>query len=134
MPSPWQLPTLSGAIYADGVRAWSRDDRQQLGAPRKTLQRQIAFAKKMDAAWFFKLAGDWAAASERLASCSSSRKPRDPHLASRFAVKAAHCLARARMRQVHRIFRPPIALAELLRLRYHRYSRGWKGLAADLFL
>ena len=31
VPSPWELPTISGAIYADGVRAWGFDERRQLG-------------------------------------------------------------------------------------------------------
>jgi hypothetical protein len=31
VPAPWQLPTLSGVVYADGVRAWGNGDRQQLG-------------------------------------------------------------------------------------------------------
>jgi hypothetical protein len=31
IPQPWQLPTISGAVYADGVRAWQPGDRQQLG-------------------------------------------------------------------------------------------------------
>jgi hypothetical protein len=31
VPAPWQLPTISGAIYADGARVWDAGDRSELG-------------------------------------------------------------------------------------------------------
>ena len=31
VPAPWQLPTIYGAVYADGARTWTSFDRQQLG-------------------------------------------------------------------------------------------------------
>ena len=32
VPTPWQLPPVSGAIFADGARVWENDEPAELGA------------------------------------------------------------------------------------------------------
>jgi hypothetical protein len=103
---------------------------QQIGGLKRTLSQQIEVARTMDADFFARLAGDYAAARDRLAA-SRAHRPADAVL-SKLDGKVAHCLRRVRIRSRGRHL--PLVVPELVSGRYRRYSRGWKSFASDLFL
>ncbi|HXH84393.1 MAG TPA: glycosyltransferase family 2 protein [Candidatus Tectomicrobia bacterium] len=105
--------------------------RQQIGAPRPTLRRQIATARRMDAAFLAALADAYEAAAERLRRSTTYRCPQ--HVLRKIDEKVAHCRARARIR-ARRWRHVRCLLRELRTRRYRRYSLGWKSAASDLFL
>jgi glycosyltransferase involved in cell wall biosynthesis len=105
---------------------------QQIGATQLTLREQIRRARKMDAAYFAKTAACFEAAADRLAQFRERVK--DPEVIDLIRAKAAFARAQQRMRQGSRLGRLVPALRLLAAGEYGRFSRGWKGFAADLLL
>jgi hypothetical protein len=102
---------------------------QSIGAERPSLRRQMRTARTMGRTVFAEHASAYAAALVRL-----SDWPGVPDRPVRLlGEKVAHCRTRSaiRLRQRHRL---SASLAELVSLRYQRFSLGWKSFAQDLFL
>lgn len=123
---------LGGCIpLAQTLMRYRQHPEQQIGARKSTFWWQLAVARAMNRDYFLRLASDHALARDRMAAFQHCL--RHPEVLTGLDQKIAHCLMRARMRQKW-AFRPPLILAELIRLRYQRYSLGWKSIAQDICL
>ncbi len=102
---------------------------QQLGGRRSTLCEKIEIARSQGSEHFRRLARDYAAALRRARKLSG--RLRDPGWIGALEAKVRHLIARA---EIRREWRLPLILSEAMRLRYGRYSLGWKSVAQDLVL
>jgi glycosyltransferase involved in cell wall biosynthesis len=112
------------------LMAYRQHDRQQIGASRNTLQRQINTARAMDAAYFARQAENYQQALDRLLTCG---KPVSERILNQLRRKIAHCHARVRMR-TSRPAKPALIARELITGRYRSAAMGWKSVAQDVFL
>lgn len=105
---------------------------QQIGSEPRTPGREFGRARRFDAAYFARVAACFEAAADRLAALG----PRvlDSRLPSLTRAKAALARSQQGMRERRRLARVGPAVRHLLAGRYHRFARGWKSFAADLFL
>jgi hypothetical protein len=60
--------------------------------------------------------------------------PKNSDVIKGVSQKVSHIHARANLHTRGRIARMPLVLKELIALRYHRFSGGWKSVARDIFL
>jgi len=95
---------------------------QQIGAGPAQVSSRISAARRMDRAYFLRLADNFAAAVERLRQHNISGPAVDL-----FAQKADHCRRRAENRL-------PGICGELFAGRYFSCSLGWQSVAQDLIL
>jgi hypothetical protein len=112
---------------------------QSIGAARRSLLQQYQNARAMDRMVFAQQVRMFQAVSDRLEDFSRSDAgrtmtgscPQDSHL-QRLSEKIRHSQARSAIRlgQASRWS----SVAELLSLRYRRFSLGWKSFSQDLFL
>jgi len=116
---------------AEPLILYRQHGRQQIGAKAPTLIGQYRHAKTMGHEYFRRETDNFAAALERLREHPGLAAP---EALAKLESKVAHYRARLRMRQVGRLARLPIVLAELIRGRYFRYSINAKAIGQDLFL
>lgn len=105
---------------------------QQIGSEPRTLGREIASARRFDAAYFARVAECFTVAADRLGP--RANLVRDPVLLSLTRTRAEFARVQQRMRAGGRLGRVAPAVRALVAGRYHRFARGWKSFAADLFL
>lgn len=101
---------------------------QQIGSAPLTVRRQIAAARRMDAAYFAKTAACFELAADRL------ERAADPGVVELIRRKAAFARVQQRMREGSRVGRLAPAVGRLMAGDYARFGRGWKGFAADVLL
>lgn len=104
---------------------------QAIGMVKKGLKEIAAVKRKTTADDFLLLAGQYAAAGERLAS----RRvffPCSPNVLRKVQAKVSHFRTRADMRSGNGRLR--LLMREALTLNYRRYSSGWRSFAVDAFL
>jgi glycosyltransferase involved in cell wall biosynthesis len=108
---------------------YRQHSRQQLGISKRGIVAQYRSARMSSRSTFASKADRYALALERLGG--------DPGVCPRklelLAARIEHLRLRAQMREPRR-WRLPVILGELVRGNYHRFSRGWKAAAQDLFL
>jgi glycosyltransferase involved in cell wall biosynthesis len=105
---------------------------QSVGALQRTLYQQYLAAKKMDRHVFADHARMYEMAKARLESWHE-QPLRESDLLEKLNDKISHFRIRSEIRLRQRSRFVP-GLAELITLRYQRYSLGWKSFAQDLFL
>ena len=136
VPPGWMhdgwIAVLAAAVapavaIADPLVGYRQHAGQAIGAERMSFARQLRTARAMPPTVFADQAAAYAAALARLSGYAA--RPR----LERLVQKVAHCQARSAMRLGSRR-RLPSSVAELLTLRYGRFSLGWKSFAQDLFL
>ena len=149
IPPGWMhdgwIATVAAATDAGGVAVpeplvgYRRHAGQSVGAERPSLGRQVRTARAMSRTVFAEQAEAYQAVSRRLAAWHLIAGP-DDHIAVEstelfdlLGEKADHCRTRSAIRLRQR-WRVPASLGELLSLRYHRFSLGWRSFAQDLFL
>ncbi len=111
---------------------------QAIGAERMSFRRQLRTAREMSRTVFADQAAAYQAAWHRLGGWHVGGKPDfgitiSPEAVARLPDKCRHCRTRSDVR-LRRRWRVPASLGELLSLRYHQFSTGWKSFAQDLFL
>jgi glycosyltransferase involved in cell wall biosynthesis len=119
-------------LISEPLSRYRLHDGQQIGASPRTLSREIARARRRHAEDFRLVAERFTAAGERLEH--SGLPMLDSALLPLVRAKIDFARTQERMRRGTRLGRSLPALAALLRGRYHRFGRGWKSFAADLFL
>lgn len=123
--------TADLAIINKPLIKYRQHSRQQIGATAKGFSEKLANAKQMDSNTYLTGFKQYMAARERL--LAGGNAPCDEKVISRIEAKIDHMRVRASMPK-RKFQRLPLVLSELLKLRYHRYSNGWKSVAKDLFL
>lgn len=119
-------------LIPDPLTRYRSHPGQQIGSEPLTLRRQIRAARRMDAAYFGKVAECFTAAADRLDGFRD--RLLEPESVSLLRDKAAFARVQQRMREEWRVGRVWPAVRELVCGGYARFGRGWKGFAADLFL
>lgn len=119
------------AIIHEPLIKYRQHSKNQIGAIRKGFGQQLTKAKQTDSNTYITGLNQYMAAHERLLTISNGSYHKE--VISQLEAKMAHLHARADMpkRQLQRL---PMVIKELVTLRYHRYSNGWKSAAKDLFL
>jgi len=102
---------------------------QQIGPVPHSVPERIARAKRTGADEYFALAQQYGSARERLFAAGDD--PRIQAVILQIEMKIKHLEGRAKVAAGGVACLPRI-LEELLSLRYHRYSNGWKSAARDL--
>jgi glycosyltransferase involved in cell wall biosynthesis len=105
---------------------------QAIGALRRSLLQQYRNARDMSRQVFAEHTEMYQAAYERLTAMSKGF-PVTPEVLAMLAQKIRHFRTRSQIRLGER-GRILSSVSELVRLRYRRYSMGWKSFAQDLFL
>lgn len=119
-------------LIADPLTQYRAHAGQQIGSEPLTVRRQVRAARRMDAAYFAKVAACFAAAADRLEQFRD--RLTDPTVVELLRGKAAFASAQRAMRDGSRAGRVAPALRQLLTGNYATYGRGLKGFAADLLL
>jgi glycosyltransferase involved in cell wall biosynthesis len=117
------------AALAEPLVDYRQHPAQQIGQPRRGLWAQYRRARERGVEHYDRLAAQYEAARERLLGAAPLARP---DALQAIATKCLHFRAKARMRS-SLAARVPLVLGELVRLRYARYSSGWRSLAQDLF-
>jgi glycosyltransferase involved in cell wall biosynthesis len=120
-------------LIRDPLTRYRMHPAQQIGSAPRTLRRVLHAAHRMDAAYFANVADCFAAAADRLEQHMANGERRHV-LLDWLRGKAAFARVQQRMREGSRLGRFLPSLRQLMSGNYHRFSRGWKGFAADLFL
>lgn len=121
--------TAGGSVIDKPLVRYRQHHLQQLGVSKRGLLAQFRSARTNGQETFASKADRYALALERLQASGGVGADKLEILAER----TAHLRLRARMR-APRSWRLPLIVRELCRGNYHRFSRGWKALAQDLFL
>jgi glycosyltransferase involved in cell wall biosynthesis len=117
------------AVIHDPLVQYRRHAGQQIGPVSHSIPERIARAKRTGEDEYFALAQQYGAARERL--CAAGDDPRIQAVIPQIEMKIKHLQGRAKVAAGGVVCLPRI-LEELLSLRYHRYSNGWKSAAKDL--
>ncbi|QJX00476.1 glycosyltransferase family 2 protein [Frigoriglobus tundricola] len=119
-------------LVREPLTNYRQHSEQQIGTKPLSLSRQIAFARRRDAAYFDRLAEGFEAAAVRLAGIKD--RLYDPLLIELTLRRAAHARVQQHMRTGSRVARVGPSVRELVRGNYHRFGHGLKAFAADLLL
>ncbi len=133
------IAILSAAIapvqaIAEPMIRYRQHEQQAVGAARRSFYQQYLNARKMDREVFSRQAEMYEAALQRLTEISTAGTAAVPPWALKLLrEKIAHLHRRSQIRtgQSSRLIS---SFAELVTLRYRRFSLGWKSFAQDLFL
>jgi glycosyltransferase involved in cell wall biosynthesis len=134
MHDGWTALLLSavsrGLAIAEPLVTYRQHADQSIGAARRTMYQQYLNAKKMGLMVFAEQADAYEAALARLQEQTDYDVP--TVVISGLQEKIKHC----RLRSAIRLGKTSklAAVPELLKLRYRRFSLGWKSFAQDLFL
>lgn len=110
---------------------YRQHDRQQIGARRNGLLRQMETARRMEQGYFQQDLSRWDAALDRLEQCRG-RLPR-PEVLSLVKERRDHARRRLEMRE-RPDHRWELAAAEVWAKGYGRFALGWKSLLQDALL
>ncbi len=132
----WIALLISAFASARAIRQplirYRQHPAQSVGALQRTLYQQYQAAKKMDRHVFATHTKMYEAAKARLETWRDEPL-RAADLMEKLSDKIRHYRVRSEIRLRQRTRFVP-SLAELITLRYQRYSLGWKSFAQDLFL
>jgi len=118
-----------GEAISEPLIRYRQHPSQSIGAAWRTLYQQYRNAKLMSRTVFCEQADQYEAALARL----HGQPDVPPVVIGLLQKKIRHCRRRSAIRQ-RQALRVPVALAELIALRYRRFSLGWKSFAQDIFL
>jgi len=117
------------AIY-DPLIKYRQHSNQQIGAIKKGFMEQMALSYQTDAKAYIRHLERYKDLRERLSA--NTNVLHNSEVISRLEAKMAHLTVRFSM-PAPKLKRLSVVINELLTLRYHRYSYGWKSAVKDLF-
>ncbi len=118
------------AIIPEPLNKYRQHTNQQIGAMKKGFLKQLSDAEQKDSRFYLTVFEQYKSAYDRLSEISNVISLKKD--IRKVAAKMNHMYRRANMPEgkLHRFL---VVLNEVMNLRYHRYSNGWKSIMRDLF-
>lgn len=118
------------AAIPDPLIQYRQHLNQQIGTKKLGFLKQLTVSHRTESKSYYSQLNQYRAARDRLQGKISVIP--DKEVLSKLDSKIAHLTARGNIpeKKLHRL---PAVLKELIAIRYHRYSNGWKSAAKDFF-
>lgn len=118
------------AIIPESLNKYRQHTNQQIGAVKKGFLEQLSDAEQKDSRFYLTVFEQYKSAYDRLSAISNVTSLKKD--IRQVEAKMNHMYRRANMPEgkLHRFL---VVLNEVMKLRYHHYSNGWKSIMRDLF-
>jgi glycosyltransferase involved in cell wall biosynthesis len=118
------------AIIPELLNRYRQHGNQQIGAVKKGFLKQLLDAEQRDSSFYLTVFEQYKSAYDRLLAISKRINLKKD--IRKVAAKMNHMYSRAHIPE-GKLRHFLVVLNEVMRLRYHRYSNGWKSILRDLF-